>query len=639
MDIEQIVAQCRKEYENGSEYKKGRIKDWQATEDLYYGKVKKTLKGRFNVPIPVMSGFTDTLMSKIDEAITLKFKPAEEADYRKGQKVQAFWDKESKSEDNDYSSKDLDGKKLGIFYGRTIFKTYAEGKPKFHFHLLPTDPYDFFCDPMGGGDLENHRFIGFDNIFKTKTDLIAGANDGTYIKGNVHLIVNGLAEQVVKDNDREDVKASRLSALGLSQNYNFVGDGVERFIEQGTTVNGVRYYVLYHYESGLAIRCLPLKEVFASNLWFAVSWATHRDTFNFWSKAPADDIRPIAEVIKVLANQELDNRQKKNWGMRAYDPEMFPNGAELEYRPGGLVAVKAGASKVQAIANGIYEFETPELNGTINLVQWLDNFVGQKSGVTPDTQGKSGEDKVGIYQGNMQQVADRLGLYNKSYVRCQAAIGRRFLWGVYEHLPEKTAVKIIGERGIEWDELRGKDVDPDMDIVVEGGSAQLQIDEAKKENRTKTLLAIKQDQNLVNSVNKKWLLEQLLINGEYEPEEIRTALDVENEGDREILAKASECIQEIVAKKQPRLVRGATTGFQQKILDFALDNTDGDLELFNRLVAFAEAHNEIVIENMNRKAIKQRMMNGIRMMPDPNQVLVSPEKPMQPMEPAKMEAM
>src|SRR5688572_4990679 len=191
MTKEQIVAQCRREYEAGIGYRQGRVKDWQANEDLYYGRVKKQLKNRFNVPMPVMSGFVDTLMSKIDEAPLVKFKPAEEADYRATKKVQSLWDTTSRSEDNDFASKDLDIKKMACFYGRGISKVYGESDPSFKFNMFVTDPYDFYVDPVGGGNLENARYMGEDNIFRSKSMLIAGANSGLYDKKNVMLLVNG----------------------------------------------------------------------------------------------------------------------------------------------------------------------------------------------------------------------------------------------------------------------------------------------------------------------------------------------------------------------------------------------------------------------------------------------------------------
>lgn len=639
LNVDAIVRQCKSEYDHGIEYRQGRVKDWQGTEDLYYGRVKKTLKGRFNIPVPIMSGFIDTLHSKIDDSPIIRFRPSEEADFRVTKKTQALYDRISTSEDSDLDSKDIDVKKLAIFSGRGTYKVYGESDPEFAFKTGPVDHYDFFADPRRG-DLEDARFVGEDNVFKSKSQLIRGARSERYDKRSVAMLINGMVPNTIKDNqDRYRNKENRLFALGLTGSTNhFFGEGMERFIEQGTIWEGERYYVLWNYGTNIAIKCCPLKEVFKSNLWWYTSWATHRDPFNFWSKAPADDMRPIAETIKVLANQELDNRQKKNWGQRAYDPEIFPNGAELEWRPNGLVAVKLGSSKVTPISNGIYEFKTPDLEGTIDLVNWLDNMAGQKSGVTAAAQGQTEDVKVGIYQGNLQQVADRLGLYNKSYVKCHAAIGRRFVWACHEHLNKKEAVKLIGENGVEWDYLIGKEVNPKVDIIVESSSAEMQLNEAKKSKRSSAIAAINTNPELAKSVNKKWMLEQVLLNGDFDDEEVRIALDTETNGSREVMARASEAIQEIIKNKKPKLFRGATTGFQQKILDFATDNTDNDFALFQRLIAYSEAHNDIVMQNMSRRAMQTRAQQGMGLPPPSG--AVPPGVPVeQPTEEIPMESM
>lgn len=608
-----IVAQAKAEYLAGLQFKQGRVPAWQASEDAYYGKVKKAPKGRFNVPIPIIPGFVDTLLAKVDDPPGLNFSYPEEADLRRAQKVQSMYEQDSTSEDEDWESIDLDGKKMAVMTGRAINKSFGESDPKYRFNLGVVDTYDFICDPMGGGHLENHRFVGEDNIFKSKAQLEAGVKSGIYIASEVLKITFNTPTQQNVDNDNTyQNKASRFAALGLdSRSHNFAGQALYKFIEWGTTYDGTRYYLLFDPSSGACVRCEPLKEIFKSGLWWFTSWATNRDKFNFWSKAPVDDIRPVAEVIRLLVCQELDNRQKKNWGMRAYDPEIFENPADLEYSPDGLVRVKAGTSKITQIDRGIYQFQTPELGGTINLVQWMDNFLGQKSGITPDSQGSAVEDKVGIYYGNLQQVADRIGLYNKSYRKCWAAIGRRYAWALHEHLKEDTAVKIIGNNGIEWDELNGKEVNPDIDIRVVGGNAELQQNQVKAKKRQDALALINADPEMRKEVGTKWRVEQLLRFGDYDDEEIRVALDTQNYGKRAELAKAAEDIQAIIRGDRPKLYRGATTAYIQKITDFATDSTDEDMQLFKRLMAFAEAHIPIAQKNMARQAVQVNAAKGI----------------------------
>jgi hypothetical protein len=313
-------------------------------------------------------------------------------------------------------------------------------------------------------------------------------------------------------------------------------------------------------------------------------------------------------MCRILINQELDNRQKKNWGQRAYDPEVFPNPADLQWRPDGLVATKSGASLRQTIQSGVYEFQTPELQGTINLVQYIDSMIGQKTGVTADAQGSSDEDKVGIYYGNMQQTADRMGLYNKSYKKFWQAIGRRYVWGLTEHLRAPQAVEIIGEKGAEWEELKRTEINPEWDIMVVGGNAELAQDEMKKKRLQEIMASLTPDELAVTS--SRWRAEQKLRIGGIEEDEIRMAFDMQNEGNREILAEASMAIQEVLQGKTPKLNRGANTSFIQKILDYATD-TDLKQTEYDSLMAFAQAHIQIAQENMARKAVQMMAQQGI----------------------------
>jgi hypothetical protein len=612
-DREKIALQLSQEYENGLEYKQGRVANWQRIEDLYFGRVKKTVKGQFNVPLPIMSGFVDTMHSKVDEKTIVRFKEAHESLYRNTKKTQAFWDAESNKDDNDFASKDLNVKKLAIMSGRGIWRVFGESKPKFKFNLRPVDHYDFYIDPMTRGGVENARYLGEAGIWLSRQQLIDGANDGMYDAKAVDTLINGQSEDTIKDNDdKYRNKANRLNALGLTGTmFNFQGEGMTQFIESGTTYKGKRMYALWNYETKLIIRLEEWDKVFESGMWAWKSWATHEDEFNFWSKGPCDDILPVAESIAVLFNQELTNRNRRNMGQRAYDPEMFPNAALLEFRPDGLVPTAAGATKTRQIASGIYQFETPELQGTINLVEYMDNMLGTKSGITAGSQGAAEEQKVGIYQGNLQQIADRLGLVNKSYTKCWRAIARAFVWACKEHLNEQMAVRLIGENGVEWDYLRGRDIDPNVDILVESGSAELEVALVKKQSRSNALAALNADPALLAVVNPKWRAEQTLLAGDFTDEEVRVAMDTETTGNKTVMARASEAINDIVAGKTPKLFRGANTAFQQKIVDFALDNTDDNLDLYMALMTYSEAHDAIVEENMVREAMRRRSQTGL----------------------------
>lgn len=607
-EADQIVQQCRAEYNAGLLYRKDREKQWNLIEDFYFNRVKKSLKGKFNVPVPILPGFVDTWQAEMSSHVALKFEQQESADYKATQKATALYVAIKNKDDYDWDMVDTDGKKLACMSGRSINKYFAQSKPSYKSTLAPVDHYDFIASPTGGGNLENHLFVQEDNLFRGKEELKDGVDQGIYDAGQVEKLINATTSDKIVDNDNiYHSKQNRLVALGLNGiTYNYAGQSLYKFIEAGTTWKGKRHHVLFNNETGLWIRCQPLKEVFESDLWWFTSWATHRDTFNFWNKGPCDDMVPMAEMIRILVNQEFDNRNKINYKQRAYDPEIFPNPEKLEWRPDGLVEANRGLG-AKRIQDGIYEFQTAELSGTINLVNWIDQTLKEKTGINSESQGQSSQDKVGIAYLNVQQTAKRTALVHESYTKCKQAIGKRFLWGLNEHLRKPMAVKIIGEQGEEWDEIARREINTDWNIRVEGGDSDLQKDEIKKKSLKEIMDTLQPDELAVTS--PKWRVKTKLQAAGIDEDDIRSAFDLEGDYNKEILSEASQMIQDCLDGKPVKLNRGATPAFVQKILDYATDTELNDDE-YNKLMALAEAHLPVSQENMARKAVAVMAQRG-----------------------------
>ena len=619
-----IVQQCRAEYDAGLLYRHDREQTWQLIENFYFNRAKKSLKGKFNVPVPIIPGFVDTWTSKMSKHVTLSYEQQNEAEYRAVLKANALINAEKSHDDYDWDMADSDGKKLAAMSGRSIYKYYAESKPSYKSHLDPVDHYDFIADPMGGGDLEKHSFVQQDNIFRSKTELKEKGEAGIYNAAQVERLVNTTSEGRLVDNDNSfHSKQNRFTALGLDGiSHNYAGQSLYKFIEAGTTYNGKRYYCLFNYETGIWVRCQPLKQVFKSEKWWFVSWATHRDTFNFWSKSPCDDMIPMAEVIRVLVNQELDNRNKRNYGQRAYDPQMFPNPVELEWKQDGLVRVKAGASTVNEISRGIYEFETPELQGTLDLVTWIDGMLKEKTGINSEAQGQTDSSKVGIAYLNVQQSAERTTLIYESYYKCWQAIGRRYLYGLSEHMRKALPVKIIGEKGAEWDEITRLEINTEWSIRVEGGDQDAQEDAMKKQALTQLFATLTPDELAVTS--PKWRVKTKFRIAEVDEDDIRLAFDLQEDGNREILSRASQMIQDVLEETPIKLYRGANTAFVQKIIDYATD-TDLPLDQYKKLMAAAQMHMEVAQQNMVRKAMQDAATMKMNMLQNGTPVGTPPQ--------------
>lgn len=602
-----IAAQQLKDSIN---FKQERMEDIKLNENMYYGESLPRLKGRFSVPLPTMPGFVDTLHSKVDEEPTINFSSEDPADRKGVEKASALMRKIQKQRDQRWGMKDRSQKKMAIFSGRGIARFFTESDPDYKNHFIITDHYDFQCEPLGGGYLENHRFLGEMNVFKDAYDLEQGVEGGLYDKDQVQKLKNSQDNKSKKKNvEVFKNKVHRFEVLGMNpEDKDFVGDEIYPLVEWGLTYKGNRYYLLFDFTTETWIRVEKLEDMFESKLWPWVSWATHHDEFVFWSKAPADDIRPVAVGMDIIFNQALDNRQKRNFGQRAYDPNVFPDPEELEWRPDGLV--RANITQNKNISQGIYEFQTPEIAGTIDMIEFMDQYLALKTGITAEAQGESDEKKVGIHFSNLQSVADRLGVYNKSYSEFHADMGHRFLWGAKEHLPDDgIPIKLIGTKGVESTKILKEDINPDIDVNITGGQAELRANEVKSRKRADAIDIIINHPVLQKRINPEMTIKELLRFAEYDDGEIQRFLDVSESYDQELIGEAESAIQEILAGGKPDVNRQANTGFIKHILDFATDNKfsedeEQDREIYRKLVIYAQLHLPIAQENAQRKAIQ-----------------------------------
>lgn len=646
-----------KQVNEGSISRQPRFNDIRKNEDMYNGVVKPALYGRSNIPFDTitMRGFVDTLMSNLDEQTILDFHPNREQDKLAGDKMKAAWSILKGPTKAAWDDHILDMKFLASLSGRGFLKFRMGNQPKFYHDLETCDHYDMITEPQGGAYLDAHLFKYQTNIFRTKQDLYEAASGGQYNKSQVQTLIGRYADAswFKQNTDLFNNKQARYTAFGIDINSNnYVGQPLYRLTEGVMNYKGKWYYIIFSYEAKLWLRFQPLEEVFS---WAAeypgrgpwVSYATHRHPFLFWTPAPADDIRSIGYALKKILNLTIDNLEKRNWHQRAYNPKVFTNPTELLWKQNGLV--KAAVKPGDNIQNSIYEFTTPDTtNITINLTQFLDAFVGQKTGITAESQGDAKTDKVGIVVSNMKQVSNRMGYNNKMYRKMLTDLGTMFDYGLYQFLREPMAVKLIGPMGVRWEEeVTREDVEKEFTIAASTNLEEDEKNQTMLTRRVEVFGNISQNPILLAKVNTDWYLREQLKTAGYSDESARIALDPSLDGDEILYAQAAEAIQDILdGDEYVCLNRNATSGFIQKILNFAKEKYDllppsemqklkpgekkryeKQMQIFDRLVSYAKAHITIAKANNEAKAALIAATKALQQAMNPGDNQQTPEDP------------
>jgi hypothetical protein len=607
-----------------TEFKKPRLQRISKYYALYDGKVPRKLRQLFNVPIPVFAGMIDTLNAQYDTPIQLKFKEGDPSDYFKVQKLNGAWQMEvmNTTQNSKWDSKLRIGRFHGIMTGRAILEYTAASEPEYYTELNTVSLKNFNFQPRGGLYLENHLFAGTEDIEKTSGELEEGAKNGLYDKEQVRkLLMNCADGQYLPLGSHEyGIRLERFKPLGLDpDNHSYVGQAVYKLAHQIIELKGQRYYVLFHPWSQTWLRFERWSEISKSDLFPWVTYATHEDDENFLSKSYADDLYPAADAIVAMFNQELTNREKRNFGARAYDKDMFTDVRKLDeamHRPDALVPAdtKGGTRR---ISEGIFEFKVGELQGTVNLIDWISGTLGRNTGATELSQGSVAEvsKKASVTFAEQKSVSKRIGWASQPFQNMMADLGNLYLWGLRDHMPSKMAIRMLGVGGWDWDEISRLDLDTrkNVDVLIVSTDQEIQDSELKKKSRAEALAML--DPNFINPQKKN---EEILYSiGDYSDEEVAEFMDMKTYQDRKAIAKAHEAIQMIMRGQQPEMWFGANIAFIQKILDVANDKRSTLKDKFETMVEYAMAHEDIARENIERQVLEEERAATMMQPPQP----------------------
>ena len=546
-------------------------------EAQYFNKVPRRIKGRINAPLPIMSGFVDTLQSKIDDPPVIKIGHTELADLKKAKKVSAALRVDSAPDKGMWDIKDLLTKGQAIFWGRGFFKYFAESDPQYTSHLETPDPADMAVFNKGGWNLENHRFAGEANIKRSRWEIKNGERANLYDPEQVTaLLAASNRDETSGISEEEDLRRKRLQNMGVMiGEQDFDGQEELSLAEAVLEWKGKRKYLLFDPKTKIWLRVDDFSDVTKSELLPWVSYATHMNAWNFWSKASVDDVYPIADLMRVVLMEGIHNLRKRTSGMRAVDSSIFPDISKLRWGPDKTIFGKA-MDKGKQLSQGVFEFQTEDNTAiTINLIDYLNSLMAQKTGVSSETQGQSEESRVGIAFLNVQQAADRFNLINKYYRHAWTELGKRYAVGLKEHMTEDVLVEMIGTQGVEYEKLTREDLNTKRDFSFEivGGSAEAEADAIKKQQKADSLGSAVS--SYPDQFNPSVTSEMILRNGGWEEVDIKLLMNTDSTGDEMLISEAEQTIQEILDSKKELSIpfnRRANRAFLTHFMDFVADN-------------------------------------------------------------------
>lgn len=621
--IETLEKQAASEIEFCRKYKERRVASWHISEAMVYGKKNSLEDVRSNAGIAntKAQGFVTTLLSKIDAAPNIKYRHVKNADMKPARRLNLLFMQEMAHERQNLQMKDLLGKKQGIVYGRTIYEYHASSDGgNYRSVLSNVNVYDFLIDPSAGGiDIEQAYFLGRGGVWKTRDQLEDGVDSGRYLKAKVRQMC-GTTDTTSDDYEpagdagnsdaqkSEEEKAkeqSRIYIMGTDSKIHMQGSKY-LFFEWYTTYKGQRFYMLFNEASKLAIRVEKMEDVFKSGLYPFWTWAADPDLNEFWTLSPLEQMREIFMAQGASIDQMLDNAEQINKPMKGVVGDAVKNLNSLRYGRDKTVRFKKGTD----LRTAVKVFETAPLETPITVYNILENIGGLESGVNANTKGMSEEDKVGIYEGNMQQVADRMGLLNKSYADGYYRFAKLFYHGVKEHLTRKTAIEVVGENGVELEEITRKDIKGYADYGIDVEAADAEIQASINDQKNKLAFLAQQANNQAINQSKRTEMEAQIAG--FTQDEIRQLMDVNEFGDAELLSEASRDIERLL-KDDPDLKpnENANNAYKERIVDYMMDNKEHmEPEVWLRFVQYVLDINEYVVANTVRKAQQVKAKQG-----------------------------
>lgn len=412
------ITKLLNEKKSAREFQSRKHSDWNENYELYRNKVKTNrLTQRQTVNVPLMKETIKTLLSKIDDAPSVKWRERS-GDEMKELIYQEKWEKTYR--DQDLELKDIVDKKNVFLYGiSTKFLNLKKGGVS----ISVLDTFDVVYDPMTKPfDAESARFIIRQNIFRPLRDILA---DERYTQKGRDELKHWLASDkgiVQSGKNREEWQKAleRLRSMGVgSDDFALYagGDVVVNLTEHYTSLwdtaqkKFVRHVVTYA-DDTIELMDETLKDLIGIEEWPFEMWCEDPETNDVYPDGVADLVRTPNKILNIWFSQQVENRTLQNFQMhwfdatqQGYQPQTYEPG------PGRMLPAPGDPNKtIMPVAiNGLDE--------TFKAMEYLVSMVERGTGATALEKGipEQGVQTLGEVQLLVGKATERAKTMSKFY--------------------------------------------------------------------------------------------------------------------------------------------------------------------------------------------------------------------------------
>ena len=374
------------------ELQKRKHLDWDDNYELYRNKVKTNrLTQRQPVNIPLMKETIKTQMSTLDNEDNVDWKELG-GDEQKQLTYQEIWNDFYKQKKVELVNS-LDTKNV-LLYGISARQLNLTDNGV---SVDCLDVYDMAYDPLGKPwDLDSHRFLIRQNIFRTVREILADDRYSAKGKDELKIWKESPAGVLSSSEARKqwELKQERLKALGASSDdykYFAAGDRIVNLTEHYTNVwnekkKAYEKRVVVYADDKVELLNETLIDLIGVDFWPFAVWSEDPETNDIYPDSIADLVRTPNKVLNVWYSQLIENRTLKNFQMHWYTPNA--GYTPQTYTPGPGMMIPAPPSASGRIDDVIKPVEVSGLDDTLEAINAVVQIVERATGATSIEKGQ-----------------------------------------------------------------------------------------------------------------------------------------------------------------------------------------------------------------------------------------------------------